>query len=211
MNDQYYLDMQGHTAGPFTAAEVGHLLVTGSVTEATLFARPGGVEWMPLGSIAGIIHAASAPPSQVMPRPAAQVSSPHRQVVSYGDWICNQCGHAGIPRIVTPGSGWITLLLLLIACIPGIIYEIWRSTARRRVCAACGGQSVIPATSPAAAGRVELKATLGPYTTRLGRAAGQSYALVMRRLSPTGRIVLWIVVGIAVVGAVAMLVFSVVR
>lgn len=56
---------------------------------------------------------------------------------------CQLCGHtaqgSGTHRKVTPGSGWIELLLWLLFFPVGIIYSVWRLTARyKNGCPACG-------------------------------------------------------------------------
>lgn len=52
------------------------------------------------------------------------------------------------PKMVTPGSTWITLILLMCLFVPGVIYMIWRSTSRYAVCQKCGGRNLVPADSP---------------------------------------------------------------
>jgi hypothetical protein len=51
---------------------------------------------------------------------------------------------------VTPGSGWITFLLLWIFIVPGLIYWIWRHTSTCASCSRCGSKNVIPTGSPVA-------------------------------------------------------------
>lgn len=62
--------------------------------------------------------------------------------------VCTQCGHHGVPITVTPGSIGIEILLWLFFIIPGLIYSIWRLSARHMACPSCGNQAMIPAHSP---------------------------------------------------------------
>ena len=64
--------------------------------------------------------------------------------------LCTQCGTVAAPRRVTPGSGWITLVLLCFFIVPGLIYWIWRHTSTYAACANCGSKNVIPHASPVA-------------------------------------------------------------
>lgn len=63
--------------------------------------------------------------------------------------ICPQCGTLGQTRIHTPGSILIELVLWLCFIIPGLVYSIWRHTARREVCKACGNSKLLPVGTPA--------------------------------------------------------------
>ena len=62
--------------------------------------------------------------------------------------ICAACGSTGIPKTDTPGSFLIEILLWCCFLIPGLIYSIWRFSARKPVCASCGGATLIPLDSP---------------------------------------------------------------
>jgi hypothetical protein len=68
---------------------------------------------------------------------------------------CRDCGTVAPPKKHTPGHFLIEVVLWLCFLVPGIIYSIWRLSARRKACAECGGLAVIPRQSPAA------KAALG--------------------------------------------------
>jgi hypothetical protein len=62
--------------------------------------------------------------------------------------ICTRCGTIGWPKRYTPGSFAIELLLFLFFIIPGVIYGVWRLTARKWVCAACLADALVPIDSP---------------------------------------------------------------
>lgn len=66
------------------------------------------------------------------------------------EFLCTTCHHVGKTRVHVPGSLLITLFLLLFGILPGVIYEIWRSSAKRRVCSSCKSQGIVPLTSPIA-------------------------------------------------------------
>lgn len=62
--------------------------------------------------------------------------------------VCTNCGHAGETATKTPGSIWIELILWLCFIVPGVIYSLWRHSARHQVCSACGSRELVPASSP---------------------------------------------------------------
>lgn len=64
------------------------------------------------------------------------------------EMICARCGTAGRTKNHTRGSLLIELILWLCMLVPGLIYSIWRLTTRRRVCAACGSEELVPTGSP---------------------------------------------------------------
>lgn len=62
--------------------------------------------------------------------------------------VCLECGSTAGTRRLTPGSIFIELLLWCMLILPGMIYTVWRLTARRRVCRRCGSARIVPADSP---------------------------------------------------------------
>jgi len=64
--------------------------------------------------------------------------------------LCTQCGATTFPKRVTPGSGWITFVLLWFFIVPGLVYWIWRHTSSYEACSQCGSRNVIPPTTPVA-------------------------------------------------------------
>lgn len=62
--------------------------------------------------------------------------------------ICKSCGTAGEPKTVTPGSILIEIFLWLMFLLPGVVYSVWRLTARHRACRSCGGAELVPLDSP---------------------------------------------------------------
>lgn len=64
--------------------------------------------------------------------------------------FCQSCGAQGEPKKFTPGSIAIEIVLWLFFIIPGLIYSIWRLTARYSGCSSCGSKNIIPITSPMA-------------------------------------------------------------
>lgn len=63
---------------------------------------------------------------------------------------CLDCGTQGKSEIHTPGHRFIEIILWICFIIPGLIYSIWRITARKHACRACGSQRLIPPNTPAA-------------------------------------------------------------
>lgn len=58
--------------------------------------------------------------------------------------LCRRCEQVSIPKRYTPGSFWLELALWIFFCVPGLIYSIWRLTARKYVCPVCGSDELIP-------------------------------------------------------------------
>lgn len=63
--------------------------------------------------------------------------------------ICTQCGTVGTPKTITPGSILVEIFLWLCFIVPGLIYSVWRLSARRPTCRTCGAiRSLVPLHSP---------------------------------------------------------------
>ena len=97
--------------------------------------------------------------------------------------ICRECGTVGQVKNNTPGSIFIELVLWCCFIVPGLIYSFWRLSKRHEVCAACGGQSMIPLDTPVGA---KLAADSGyqappaykgsPAAEQFGRKIGRMFA-----------------------------------
>ena len=64
--------------------------------------------------------------------------------------LCTNCLYQGDPKSVTPGSIIIELFLWLCFLLPGLLYSLWRLSARHKACPSCGAKNMIPVNSPAA-------------------------------------------------------------
>jgi|GEM_PF-972236 len=64
--------------------------------------------------------------------------------------VCTQCGYIGRPKNAIKGNIAIELFLWLFFIIPGLIYSVWRSSSRHKVCPKCGNKNLIPLDSPKA-------------------------------------------------------------
>ena len=62
--------------------------------------------------------------------------------------ICKQCGTVHDGKQHLPGNGWIEAVLWLAYIFPGLIYSIWRRSARKPTCGACGSRDLVPLSSP---------------------------------------------------------------
>jgi hypothetical protein len=62
------------------------------------------------------------------------------------------CGRVAAPVQHTPGSLAIEVVLWLCFLVPGLVYSLWRHSARHDVCASCGGASLLPPDAPVAQG-----------------------------------------------------------
>lgn len=102
--------------------------------------------------------------------------------------ICRDCGSVGRVKQITPGSIFIELILWCCFIVPGLIYSFWRLSKRHEVCAACGGQSIIPLDTPVGA---KLAADSGyqappaykgsPAAEQFGRKLGRMFAKILKR------------------------------
>lgn len=63
-------------------------------------------------------------------------------------WVCTQCKSIDSAATNTKGSILIEIVLWLCFIVPGLLYSLWRHTAREQVCRACGSTSIVPADSP---------------------------------------------------------------
>jgi len=63
-------------------------------------------------------------------------------------YICTNCGYEGNPVSYTPGSFWLELALWIFFILPGLIYSIWRLSARKKVCPKCKSPNMILIDSP---------------------------------------------------------------
>jgi hypothetical protein len=70
--------------------------------------------------------------------------------MSSNNLVCTQCGYVGKPKRAIKGNGFIEVILWLCFLIPGLIYSIWRSSSRYKVCPKCGNTALIPLDSPRA-------------------------------------------------------------
>lgn len=77
MSEQYFVDMNGTTGGPFSLEEMRVLFSSGKISGATLYSKPGSVAWMPLETIRPLF--ASPPP---FPQAAAPFQSPPNPITS---------------------------------------------------------------------------------------------------------------------------------
>lgn len=86
------------------------------------------------------------------------------------EMYCPHCGHVGKPRIETPGTFALELLLWVCFLLPGLAYTLWRLSNRRAICPRCGTPHMIPRDTPRA---VEaLGPVLATAATEPGRCAG---------------------------------------
>lgn len=65
---------------------------------------------------------------------------------------CMTCGSEGRAQTRTRGSLALEIVLWCLVIVPGLIYSVWRVSSRRRVCATCGAENIVPLDTPAARG-----------------------------------------------------------
>jgi hypothetical protein len=64
--------------------------------------------------------------------------------------VCTQCGYIGKAEGAIKGSALVEIFLWFLLIIPGLIYSVWRSSSRYKVCPKCKSPSLIPVDSPRA-------------------------------------------------------------
>jgi uncharacterized membrane protein YqaE (UPF0057 family) len=70
------------------------------------------------------------------------------ELLSHPLSVCTSCGYMGRPKKITKGNFIIELILWCLFIIPGLIYSIWRLTAKYNVCPQCKHATMIPESSP---------------------------------------------------------------
>ena len=63
---------------------------------------------------------------------------------------CLACYNIGEQKSIMPGSVLIELALWLCFLLPGLIYSVWRLTAKHKACGSCGSKELVPVDSPRA-------------------------------------------------------------
>ena len=149
----YYVDLDGRTAGPFTVEELRQLYLGKTITERTLYSTPQSVEWLPLETIMPLLAAGFrvAPPPPPPPPARRPVARGKR-----GEVVCLNCHRVGRPGQEVKGSFAVELALWLLFCAPGLIYTIWRLTGKKPCCRHCRSVNVIPSDSPRGLEMLEL-------------------------------------------------------
>jgi hypothetical protein len=84
---------------------------------------------------------------------------------------CMTCGTDGPGKTRTRGSIAIEIILWLCFLVPGLVYSIWRLTTRREVCTACGSETIVPFSAPAA---ISHRQQLESVRTPIGEQRGLS-------------------------------------
>lgn len=62
--------------------------------------------------------------------------------------ICTNCGQVTNGKTAVKGNIAIEIVLWLFFIIPGIIYSLWRSSSRHKVCPVCGSTNLVPIDTP---------------------------------------------------------------
>lgn len=64
--------------------------------------------------------------------------------------VCIQCGSVVKPKTAVKGSFIVEVGLWCLLLVPGIIYSLWRSSSRHKVCPICRSTNLVPESSPIA-------------------------------------------------------------
>jgi len=153
MSDQYYIDVQGKTAGPFSLDHVAKLHQAGTIDDKTIYCTPEAADWFPVELLKPLFQSSELPP--IIASPFAG-PAPSKPVANKKDWFCTQCRFVCRPIYIKQGSFLIEVLLWLVIFFPGLIYSIWRMTSKKRSCPSCHSTSIVKVVSPAARQFVDL-------------------------------------------------------
>jgi hypothetical protein len=63
--------------------------------------------------------------------------------------VCANCRTVIHPVSKRQGSGGVEFLLWILFIIPGLIYSVWRSSARHNICPVCQAANPVPLNTPA--------------------------------------------------------------
>ena len=64
-------------------------------------------------------------------------------------FICTRCGYTGEMSQAKKGSGVLEIVLWFCYLIPGLLYSIWRRSARPMCCPVCKSLDIVPTHTPA--------------------------------------------------------------
>lgn len=59
------------------------------------------------------------------------------------EYHCMECGAEEVPKKETPGYFILELFLWCMIFVPGMIYSVWRVSARKNVCPVCRSPRII--------------------------------------------------------------------
>jgi hypothetical protein len=62
-------------------------------------------------------------------------------------YICRACWLVATPKVVTQGSFLIEIMLWCSFILPGVLYSMWRSITKEKVCPVCSSLAVSPIDS----------------------------------------------------------------
>lgn len=79
--------------------------------------------------------------------------------------VCVSCQSVVHAKMEARGPAWIGWLLLLGYFVPGVIYFIWRSKTKQKVCPKCGSNALVPGSSQRAMEIVSGAATPKPVAS----------------------------------------------
>jgi len=86
---------------------------------------------------------------------------------------CLDCDFVGPPEQFKPGTLQMELVLWLLFLVPGVIYSLWRLSARSERCAKCGNKRIVPMDSPVAQAALRRLSPASSLTRWVCAACGQ--------------------------------------
>lgn len=148
MSKLYHIARAGQEIGRYVLADLERAFRQGEVRATDHCWTEGMAGWAPVSSVLGV-SAPSAPPSM----PPTQSLG----VDDLGQVVCTRCRQRSYPRVFVDssfmprGSASYWILIVLFFPISLIYYfHIEQKYAESKRCASCGGDSLVPASSPAA-------------------------------------------------------------
>lgn len=65
-------------------------------------------------------------------------------------YFCKDCHEVGVAAVSVPGSFVVEIFAWLLMILPGLLYTLWRNSAKKNVCRACGSEQIISVKLPLA-------------------------------------------------------------
>lgn len=111
-------------------------------------------------------------------------------------YICSQCGHVSSSQTAIKGSFGVEIVLWLCFLVPGIIYSVWRSSSRHKVCPSCKSTNLVPVDSPVG------KKMLAEYGMTAEEAIASSPKIPRSMGEKLVRGFLYVILGIVIIGII---------
>jgi transposase-like protein len=111
-------------------------------------------------------------------------------------YICSQCGHVSGSQTAIKGSLGVEIILWLCFLVPGIIYSVWRSSSRHKVCPSCKSTNLVSIDSPVG------KKMMKDYDISIDQET-LAFSKIPRSMGEKlVRVFLYVILGIVIIGII---------